>query len=176
MSIAPGQAASSSKVEPEYASANVIMCAAAWEGRQIALSIPVLLDEHEVCAANVSLLLKTFKESTATIFRFCLLEKRVLFLGRSAPAWLTSKMVTASCIPLVFVVIHRLPFTLMQVIIASSMVGAARRHVLHSTFPYASLVDTSFLTVAGYIAGVAKKMMTMMMMPTVMMAMIMMMA
>jgi hypothetical protein len=42
-----------------------------------------------------------------------------------------------------------------MVIIAASMVGAARRHVLHSTFPYASLVDTTFLSVAGYIAGVA---------------------
>jgi hypothetical protein len=40
-----------------------------------------------------------------------------------------------------------------QVIIAASLVGAARRQVLHATYPYASLVDTSFLTTAGYIAG-----------------------
>ena len=57
------------------------------------LTIPILLDEHELCAANASLLLRTFKEQTATIFRFCLLEKRVLFLGRSCPAWVTCKMV-----------------------------------------------------------------------------------
>ncbi len=95
MSIPPGLAVSSGKPDADSASASVITCAAAWEGRQVALSIPMLLDEHELCAANVSLLLKTFKESTATIFRFCLLEKRVLFLGRSAPAWLTCKMVGA---------------------------------------------------------------------------------
>lgn len=133
VTIPPGQALSSSKLEVDSANVNVMSCSVVWDGRPVALTVPVLLDEHELCAANVSLLLKTFKENTATIFRFCLLEKRVLFLGRSASAWTTCKMV----------------------IIAASMVGAARRHVLHSTFPYASLVDTSFLTVAGYIAGVA---------------------
>jgi hypothetical protein len=50
--------------------------------------------------------------------------------------------------------------SLVQVIVAASMVGAARRHVLHSTFPYASLVDTSFLNVAGYIAGLTMHKMT----------------
>ena len=45
-------------------------------------------------------------------------------------------------------------FNLTQVIIAASMVGAARPQVLHSTYPYASLVDTSFLTTVGYIAGI----------------------
>ena len=93
--VPPGQAVSNTKSDSEGSSANVLNCTAAWEGRRVPLSVPLLLDDHEICAANVSLLLKTFKESTATIFRFCLLEKRVLFLGRSSPAWTTCKMVSA---------------------------------------------------------------------------------
>ena len=94
LSIPPGQAVSASKLDADVANASVVTCAASWDGRQVPLSIPALLDDHELCAANVSFLLKTFKENTATIFRFCLLEKRVLFLGRSSPAWVTCKMVS----------------------------------------------------------------------------------
>jgi hypothetical protein len=92
--IPPGQAAVASKSDIDVATASVVTCAASWDGHQVPLSIPALLDDHELCAANVSFLLKTFKENTVTIFRFCLLEKRVLFLGRSAPAWVTCKMVS----------------------------------------------------------------------------------
>jgi hypothetical protein len=140
-------------LDADVANASVVTCAASWDGRQVPLSIPALLDDHELCAANVSFLLKTFKENTATIFRFCLLEKRVLFLGRSSPAWVTCKMVSLLRITdghLHLSLCLIIPF---QVIIAASLVGAARRHVLHATYPYASLVDTSFLTTAGYIAG-----------------------
>ena len=92
--VPPGQAVANLESDAEGQITKVLNCSAEWEGRRISLSIPLLLDDYEICAANVTLLLKTFKESVSTIFRFCLLEKRVLFLGRSSPAWMTCKMVS----------------------------------------------------------------------------------
>jgi hypothetical protein len=91
--VPPGQAVTIVKPDAEGSIVSVFNCSAEWHGRRVALSIPLLLDVYEICAANVSFLLKTFKESTSTIFRFCLMEKRVLFLGRSSPAWVTCKLV-----------------------------------------------------------------------------------
>jgi hypothetical protein len=92
--VPPGQAIAGGRSDADLANANAMSCSALWEGRHIPLTLPLLLDDHELCAANVSILLKAFKENTTTIFRFCLLEKRVLFLGRSCSAWLTCKMVS----------------------------------------------------------------------------------